>query len=319
MNDFASAAMLRVMHAGMRRLHIDSPAQQWLRTATIPLDAKRQLVGSVLAQRGVGALVQLGQGVHDITEDSTLPLLVHLGHPLRMLQAWLRLERFVHSRHRLQQTLVNACTVEHRHVSLVKDTRPSPAEDLVVLGVLIGLLERCACSQVQARLECGRVVWPLADAASLAGLGNAYAQGTTSAWCLSWQMPEAGLQPVPATPSAQLASVYQQAVAWLKEQGEQTVTIDQLAQHMGFNVRTLQRKFTLEGTRFVDVVAKVRTERASQLLTHSPMALAQVGFACGYTDQAHFCRDFKRHVGLSPQQFRQQSQHKPTKLSLWKA
>jgi AraC-like DNA-binding protein len=307
MNDFASAAMLRVMHAGMRRLHIDSPAQQWLRTATIPLDAKRQLVGSVLAQRGVGALVQLGQGVHDITEDSTMPLLVHLGQPLRMLQAWLHLERFVHSRHRLQQTLVNACTVEHRHVSLVKDTRPSPAEDLVVLGVLIGLLERCACSQVQARLEYGGVAWPLADAATLAGLGHAYAQAKTSAWCLTWQAPLTGLQPAPAAPSAQPTSVYQQAVAWLKEQGEQTVTIDQLAHHTGISVRTLQRQLLLEGTRFVDIVAKVRTERASQLLAHSTMALAQVGFASGYTDQAHFCRDFKRHLGLTPHQYRQQT------------
>jgi AraC-like DNA-binding protein len=302
MNDFASAAMLRMLHAGMHRLGLDSPAQQWLRSAKVPLDAKRQLVGMVMQQRGAPALLQLGQGVHDVMDTSLLSLLIHAGQPLRVLQAWLRLERFVHSRHRLEQTVVNACTVDHRHVSLLAGTQPSAAEDLVVLGVLIALLERSGCSGLVASLAGDVTVWPNGDASAI---NVAYQSGATSQWRLTWVVAQSGVVTESAVPAPHTATLTERALAELQAHGAESISVSHLAQRCCMSVRTLQRQLAKEGVRFVDLVAKSRTERAAHLLSDAATSLAEVGFASGYTDQAHFARDFKRHVGLSPQQFRQ--------------
>jgi AraC-like DNA-binding protein len=310
MNDFASAAMLRVLHAGMRRLGVHSPAQQWLRKATVPLDAKRQLVGTVLMHCGIPALLHLGQGVHDELDSSVVSLLVHHRQPQRVLSAWLRLERFVHSRHRLKQTVVSDCAVDHHHVSLLVGTKPTAAEDLVVLGVLIALLERSGCSNISAKFANGVTVWPLGDADQIS---NAYQNTATSKWRLTWDIPEA----VPEVKAAALSSAVpmqlttsltKQVLAMLQYQGTETISVQQLAQHCCMSVRTFQRQLAQEGVRFVDVVAKFRTESAARLLSNTANSLAEIGFVSGYTDQAHFCRDFKRHVGLSPLKYRQENQ-----------
>ncbi len=61
------------------------------------------------------------------------------------------------------------------------------------------------------------------------------------------------------------------------------------------STRSLQRKLQLEGASYVDLIASARAERATQMLSISSQpARAEIGFTYGYTDQAHFCRDFKR-------------------------
>jgi hypothetical protein len=148
MSDFASAAMLRVLHAGMGRLGLRSPVKQWLKQATVPLDAKLQLVATVLRERGTSSLLFLGQGIHDLKHDSLMPMLIHPGQPLRVLRAWLRLERYLHSKHRIAQTSINELVVEHKHFSIKDGSEPSPAEDLVVIGVFIALLQNAGCNEL---------------------------------------------------------------------------------------------------------------------------------------------------------------------------
>jgi AraC family transcriptional regulator len=47
-----------------------------------------------------------------------------------------------------------------------------------------------------------------------------------------------------------------------------------------------------------------RVSRARSLLTASPLGLAQIAAECGYSDQAHFSREFKRAYGMTPLSFR---------------
>jgi AraC-like DNA-binding protein len=312
MSDFASAAMLRVLHAGMRRLGLPSPAQQWLEQATVPLDAKQQVVMQVMAQRGAAALVQLGQGVHDLQQDSLMPMLIHPGEPGRMLAAWLRLERYLHSKHRIVQTLLSANSVMHQHISIREGTTPNAAEDLVVLGVLIALLQRTGCQDVQAELNNGLAIWPMSEsAAQQEALRNTFMQRATHSWHLRWGAVQA-LPPLQQnqaqaaeTKALSLSERLQQLASMT--QGE-ALSLEAAAEQLGQSPRSLQRHLRLEGVRYVDVVATARAQRASQMLSQISPSLAEIGFACGYTDQAHFCRDFKRRVGMSPLRYREHSQ-----------
>jgi AraC-like DNA-binding protein len=309
MSDLASAAMLRVLHAGMRRLGLPSPAQQWLEQATVPLDAKQRLVMQVMAQRGAAALVQLGQGVHDLQQDTLIPMLIHPGEPTRVLAVWLRLERYLHSKHRIIQTPLSANSVTHQHISIREGTTPNAAEDLVVLGVLIALLERTGCQDVEAELSNGLAIWPLnSSAPQQEALRFAFMQRATHSWHLRWgavrAMPSAQQNEV-QTVNANLLSLSERLKQLASLTQGEALSLGAAAEQLGQSPRSLQRHLRLEGVRYVDVVATARAQRASRMLAEPLPSLAELGFACGYTDQAHFCRDFKRRVGISPLQYRE--------------
>ncbi len=50
--------------------------------------------------------------------------------------------------------------------------------------------------------------------------------------------------------------------------------------------------------------AKRRLGAAAMLLTTSSAVIAEIAAECGYYDQSHFCRQFKRWTGMSPSRYR---------------
>ena len=53
-------------------------------------------------------------------------------------------------------------------------------------------------------------------------------------------------------------------------------------------------------------IRRRRIERAQQLMLTSHQPLSQIALACGFADQAHYCRVFRDVVGLSPNVWRRQ-------------
>jgi len=47
-----------------------------------------------------------------------------------------------------------------------------------------------------------------------------------------------------------------------------------------------------------------RLARAKQLMTSSDLSLCAIAFDCGFSDQAHLCRQFRRATGASPNAWR---------------
>ena len=313
MQDFASAAMIRVIQAGMLRLGLPPVLQlpnnkANVTKAHVPLQDKRALVGHVLRTGGWSAVLQLGRGVHDIHDEPLIHLLVQAGQPWRVLDAWLRLERYLHSRHRITQTRTSDCSALHQHAALDAGASPMAAESWMVLGVLAALLERSGCQGVNASLQ---------DASPLLrdGLVVATAQqlddwsrsGSAHTWTLQWQ--EQSLDSVHPSPHTTIsptaaASFKEQVNRWIRETDNWQPDLSDVASALHLSGRSLQRRLAEQGTRFVDVIGQIRVERASQLLTRGHASLAEIGFASGYTDQPHFCRDFKRRCGLTPKSFR---------------
>lgn len=58
-----------------------------------------------------------------------------------------------------------------------------------------------------------------------------------------------------------------------------------------------------EGT-IEQYVIKLRIERAKELLTNMDLNISEVAYRLGYASAAHFSRQFKKIVGLSPSVFR---------------
>jgi len=53
-----------------------------------------------------------------------------------------------------------------------------------------------------------------------------------------------------------------------------------------------------------EYVQRLRVERASVLLNNLEMPLTEIAYECGFSDQSHFSRVFKRRTGLTPGAFR---------------
>jgi AraC-like DNA-binding protein len=326
MSDFASSAMLRVLHAGMRRLGLESPAQAWFKSAKVPLDAKRQLVGQVLAQRGWVGLLQLGEGVQDIEGEVLFDYLSASAEPRQILHSWLRLERYVHSRHRLRLAYPSPQHVQMHHYSVVEGQAPTPAEDVVVLGVLLGTLDRCGLKDLQFCWDAAPSWWDWSAAAkSEATLRQVFELEASAHWQIQWH---GANKPASPPASSHLAPVrgrdawngwgdwggqhsWSRKVAdWVGQQLLQSrvesLSLAQAADVLGVGERSLQRHLQAEGLRFVDVLGQVRVNLAASQLRLARCSLAEVGFSSGFADQAHFCREFKRRIGMSPLQWREQ-------------
>ncbi|MEK6152463.1 chromate resistance protein ChrB domain-containing protein [Flavobacteriaceae bacterium 3-367] len=64
----------------------------------------------------------------------------------------------------------------------------------------------------------------------------------------------------------------------------------------------LSREFSkyFDNLTFGEYMRKLRIERAIHLMESTPYSLSEIAYLCGFSDQSHFSRIFKKHTGLSP-------------------
>lgn len=89
-----------------------------------------------------------------------------------------------------------------------------------------------------------------------------------------------------------------------------------LAPHLHFTVAELAAGLNLSKSYFQHIYKELfgcsvmadiilaRLEHAKYLLDHSELPIAQIAHACGYENDTHFMRQFKKFVGVSPRTFR---------------
>jgi AraC-like DNA-binding protein len=309
--DFASAAMIRVLAQGMRELGLEPEpelAGALPRGATVPLDQKRRLVGSAVAQGGVGCLALLGRGLHRLADEPTHRALASARDAQDLLLRWGRLERYIHSRHRVEVLALADDEVRLAHVARPGHPPPLPAEDLVVLGVLAALLEAVGAVGVTARV--GDVpVFPEPDAEALAA---AVQQGRTAAWSVRWTRLEA--PPRPAGSGAATTARVAAPATWpahaqdsflrLCQDLANPLTLPALASAQGEAPRSFQRGLARAGLSYTQLLGEARCRSAAWWLVQTAAPAAEVGYVCGYADQSHFTRDFRDRVGLTPLRYR---------------
>jgi hypothetical protein len=137
MDDFASASMVRLLRRAMAAEGL-APAPPLPDAARVPLQDKQQLVVAIVRAGGLPLLLRLAQQVAHIAGEPLHQALLAARDPHDFLARWQRLERYVHSRHRVLAHGGDAHSLVLEHGA---STGPAPmaAESLAVLGAWIGV------------------------------------------------------------------------------------------------------------------------------------------------------------------------------------
>ena len=294
MEDFASTAMMRLVQVGLERQGLQATLSGQQRGAHVALEDKRSVLERVFDEHGSEPLIRIGESIDEMRDE---PLLVALGaakSPHDLLDRWRRLERFAHSRHRIELVQSESKRILIRHISLRTGEAPKPEEDLLIFGVIVGLIKWIGAVGLRARFS-RDADWLYDDGWRQLPVSSDY-----STWEVSWECTSSR-----ASRLIQSTSDSDTLRDYVAQDLTRRWTVAAAAQEMGRSTRSLQRNLSQQGTSFSTVVQDVRTSAAAQLLQDPRKSLSEIGFVCGFADQAHFTRSFKAATAITPLRFRE--------------
>ncbi|GLX65776.1 response regulator transcription factor [Paenibacillus glycanilyticus] len=95
---------------------------------------------------------------------------------------------------------------------------------------------------------------------------------------------------------------------YIHEHYAEPLNLTEMAKHFHFNPSYLSSYFsTHHNEGFVDYLHRVRLTKASELLRAGEASISEISGMVGYSDHSYFCKVFKKHTGLSPSRYRQQT------------
>ena len=95
-------------------------------------------------------------------------------------------------------------------------------------------------------------------------------------------------------------------VEFLEENLGKPIGLDQAADIVGMNSSAFSRWFKeVQGRNFVDFFSQMRIHHAIKLMEDPAKKIGDIAQLCGYPNARYFAVVFRKHMGISPQEFRQ--------------
>ncbi|MGV2070821.1 MULTISPECIES: AraC family transcriptional regulator [Rhizobium/Agrobacterium group] len=108
----------------------------------------------------------------------------------------------------------------------------------------------------------------------------------------------------PASSAARPDTAMERVRDYLRANFAEDIGLDHLAGLVGFSRAHLIRSFRATFHITPHAYLTLRRIREAESMLAKDAAPADVAFACGFADQAHFTRNFKARMGMTPAQFR---------------
>ncbi len=270
------------------------------------LSAKAALAEWVLAEHGPAPLLCVGQAVPMMRDDPIGASLLAAPTAPDLIARWVRLERYVHTAHPLVFREVDARGAVAVHEGDAANP-PGPAVDFLLAGVLAGLM--AAVTRGVVDLTIGE------DASACEAIsGNIVRRDwsdlphPTGIWRFRWRAASreaspAGLdEPAERAAEGRLTRIVGAEIARDLLQSHNLAT---LAASVGCSARTLQRRLADDGLSVQAIRRRAQIRQATCMLRETDASLVAIGFACGFSDAAHFTRCLRAATGMSPSAYRQ--------------
>ena len=98
----------------------------------------------------------------------------------------------------------------------------------------------------------------------------------------------------------------QQAISLIHQRSNEELTLEKVAKECGFSKYYFSRIFKkYTGKTFKSYLIDLRINKAKDLLLNSELAISQICYEAGFNDLSYFNRVFKKKVGCSPSEFRE--------------
>ncbi|MEK4528148.1 AraC family transcriptional regulator [Paenibacillus sp. FSL H8-0104] len=99
-----------------------------------------------------------------------------------------------------------------------------------------------------------------------------------------------------------------QLIRYMQEHYAKPLTRETLAHTFHYSVPYLSKYFRREtGASLIDYLIGIRMNKAVTLLQKTELSLQEVAASVGYADVSYFIRMFKKHTGVTPKQFKDES------------
>lgn len=302
MDDFASALVMAMVRRSLSRQSIEVSTPTSTGGRTVGIAEKQALLDTVLRSHGPEAILRVADVVPEFADHPVAGVLAGCRTPLDVVDSWLAIERYFHSRHRTRVVDGAADWIAMEHFD-TRGSAISPGESLAVAGLVLGILRwRGAHGAVLSFAE-----------PAPAGMPGPAAE--TDRWTIAWQGFEARALP-PSTSDDGAVPGIDFTGRSISDPYVARLFAEQLgvpharrsaaatARAAGLSLRTLQRRLAESGWSLGDIVASARVQIATRMLASTDTPLALVGLLAGYSDQPHFQRAFKAAVGPTPAEYR---------------
>lgn len=110
-------------------------------------------------------------------------------------------------------------------------------------------------------------------------------------------------------PLAPATHLVHNAMAFIRENACQSVSVAEVANHLGVSRKLLGLRFReICNDTVINYIQKIKLEKVQSLLMTSAKAIGAISEECGFRNQAHLKSLFKQRFGVTMSDFRRQSQ-----------
>ena len=93
---------------------------------------------------------------------------------------------------------------------------------------------------------------------------------------------------------------------YIKSNFNRKLTLEEISSYVYLSPSHLSGMFRKEiGQTISTYITYIRIEKSKILLTQKGVKVADIAELCGFEDQGYFTRVFRKHVGISPRQYRE--------------
>ena len=287
----------------------------WLEVGSegVPLGPYRALLAEVLERFGGSPVLEAGLTLKRVAHP-LLFVLLNSDRPDVLIQKEARLARTIHSRHHVRIVAQDDDGLELEHVGRGR-LMPEPTENLASAGQHIAMLEMIGAQGLELqfpRSESGaHVVYRSGQRPQVRGRSG------FELWRFRWKKFVPARAPMPGLDDLLLdqarlkeledrpgvAAAVERLIR--KDLGRRW-SLDRVARELLLSKRTLQRRLAESGQRFSDLVLDVRTQESLRLLSDTELSVTMIGYACGFSDTAHFTNTFRKRMGTTPSTWRRE-------------